>query len=320
MLQRRGMLVAGRPVDRPGVGQALAGGQDLLDQQPAISADRRPEPGEVGQRVGEAVDVVDAHAGERRMAGEQAGHGVDRRGDLGMLDPHGDQVVDREEAAHVARRLRPVLEVVVLPRQQLVHRQGLGPMGQRPPAVAEVQLPALAAASRSTSSGSPSTGRITLPPAASQSTSNQRRRGAVGTVAQHRPPRGVELGPADGDVVGDVVDECSHPTLRECVEQRRQAVDPAELGAHPGVVDDVVAVGAAGHGLGDRREVDVADPERRQPLELGGGGVERERRRQLEAVRRPRNRREHRHALPISRSGGGVRRGGSGSSGGGGRR
>ena len=140
VLERGGVLVAGRAVDRPGVREALAGGEDLLHEQPAIGADRLAEPGQVGERVGQSVDVVDAYAGERRVLGEQARDGVDGRGHLGVLDAHGHEVVDGEEAAYVARRVPPVLQAVVLPGEQLVDRQLLGARPQRPPLRAEAQL------------------------------------------------------------------------------------------------------------------------------------------------------------------------------------
>ena len=83
-----------------------------------------------------------------------------------------------------------------------------------------------------------------------------------------------------------MVDDHTHPSSGGSVEQRGQAVEAAELLADAGVVDDVVAVRAARHGLGHRGEVGVAHAERPKPVELGDDAVEPERRRQLEAIGR----------------------------------
>ena len=61
------VLVAGRAVDGPRPWQRLAGGEDLLDDEPAV-ADRVAQPVEVVLRIDQPVDVVDADAGERRRA------------------------------------------------------------------------------------------------------------------------------------------------------------------------------------------------------------------------------------------------------------
>ena len=280
------------------------------------------------------------------MLGEQARDGVDGRGHLGVLDAHGHEVVDGEEAAYVARRILPALQAVVLPGEQLVDRQLLGARPQRPPLRAEAQLAVAPLEAIDVErlaedrQDHPAVRRlpIDVEPAGGR---------AVRTIAQHRPPRCVELRPADGDVVRHVVHEGAHPAYRQRVEQRPHPVDAAELGAHPGVVDDVVAVRAPGHRLGDRRQVDVTDAERLQTVQLRDDLGEPERRSQLEAVGGDGSRLEHRHALPIrvfpatrgpaaghprsrpsdgrgrrsiSRSAAGVRRAGWGSSGGGGPR
>ena len=105
LLQRPGVLVAGGPVGRPFGRQRLAPGEDLLDQQPAL-AEQLAQAAEVGAGVGQAVHVVDAHAGEGAVTEELAGHGVHGVGDHRVLDPHRDEVVDGEEPAHVSARAR----------------------------------------------------------------------------------------------------------------------------------------------------------------------------------------------------------------------
>ena len=60
--------------------------------------------------------------------------------DVGVLDPHGDEIVDGEEAAHVALGLLPVLQAVVLPSDRLGRRQARRAVGEREPLRAEAQL------------------------------------------------------------------------------------------------------------------------------------------------------------------------------------
>ena len=86
-------------------------------------------------------------------------------------------------------------------------------------------------------------------------------------------------------MVRDVVDDRGHAPLIQRVEQRRQTLEPTQLLPNARVVDDVVAVGAPGHRLGDRREVRVADPEPVQPVELAPRHVEATVRGELETVR-----------------------------------
>ena len=190
---------------------------------------------------------------------------------VGVLDAHADEAVDREEAADVAGRIAPPLQAVVLAGERLGRRQRLGARRQREALRAEAQLvaddlePPDHVVQRLTEHRQDDLavggGPVDVEPP---------RRLAVGAVAQHRPPARVELGLGDGDVVGHVVDQRAHAPAGEVVEQRGQPVEPAELVAHPGVVDDVVAVGAAGHRLGHRRQVHVADPEPGEPWQLGG--------------------------------------------------
>ena len=287
VLQDRGVLVSRRAVHRPRLGQPLTGGEDLLDQQPAVVADEPAQSLEIGERVGEAVDVVDAHAGERLVIGEQSRHRVDGRYDVGVLDAHGDEIVDGEEAAHVAVGLLPVLQAVVLTIDRLGRRQLGGALGEREPLLAEAQL-AVDDLQRVDGVGerSPEHGQDDLAVRGVPVDVEPARRVTLRAVTEHRPPRRVELGPPDGDVVRHVVDDHTHPPCGGSVEERRQAVEASELLADAGVVDDVIAVCAARHRLGHRGEIGVAHAQRAEPVELGGGAVEPERRRQLEAVRR----------------------------------
>src|SRR5665213_51704 len=67
----------------------------------------------------------------------------------------------------------------------------------------------------------------------------------------------------------------------------------AKLGIEPGVIDDVIAVGAAFARLHEGRGIDMADAESLQIGDDGRGGVEVEIRGELQAVGRNRNARRH---------------------------
>src|SRR5207237_3986032 len=60
---------------------------------------------------------------------------------------------------------------------------------------------------------------------------------------------------------------------------------PAQLDADPGVLDDVVAVGAAGRGLQVGRAVEVAHSQPSQVAGDRGGSVQAPGRRELDAIR-----------------------------------
>ncbi len=117
-------------------------------------------------------------------------------------------------------------------------------------------------------------------------------------VLQDVPPPGVGL--ADGHVVGDDVDHLAQSPAGQGLRQPLVAGLAAELGVDPGVVDHVVAVGAAGHRLQDRRQVGMAHAQVGEVVDDLDGVVEREPGVHLEAVRRPR-RSCHRRSRPYPR-------------------
>ena len=218
------MLVAGGPLDGPCPWQRLAGGEDLLDHDPAV-ADRFAQPVEVGLRIDQTVDVIDADAGEGGVLGQHPRHGVDDGGDLGVHDSEADEAVDREEPADVARRVAPPLQAVVLAGQRICWSERLGARRQREALRPEVELV---------------TDHLQTPDHLVEGVAEHReddvpvgrrpvdvepaRRLALGTVAQHRPPPRVELGLGDGGVVGHVVDQRAHAAPGQVVEQRGQPV------------------------------------------------------------------------------------------------
>jgi hypothetical protein len=83
---------------------------------------------------------------------------------------------------------------------------------------------------------------------------------ARGAVLEHVPPPRV-VASRDRHVVGDHVDDLSEPVCTERGDQPGMRVGAAQLGVQVGVVDDVVAMRAAGRGLEERRAVEVADAE-----------------------------------------------------------
>ena len=104
---------------------------------------------------------------------------------------------------------------------------------------------------------------------------------------QHvEPPRIV--GEMHADVVRDKIEDQAEVVLFECRAQSLKTGLAAELRIEPGVIDDVVAMGAALARLHERRGVDMADAERLQIRDDGGGRVEVEIRRELQAIGRDR--------------------------------
>ena len=105
--------------------QALAGLQDLLDDDVEARADRRLQRPRIACRVGQPVDVVDAQAlrsGPRARAGTRSRACASKMS--GLLDAQAGEGVDVEEAAivDVARRDPPMGEPVGLRLQQPMQR------------------------------------------------------------------------------------------------------------------------------------------------------------------------------------------------------
>ena len=111
-------VVAGGAVDRPVRGQAFAGREDLLDADPA-GGQITSETLEVAARLCQAVDVVDPDPGDHPLLEPAAGQFVHQlRGGL-VLHAQRDEVVDGEEAAHVAEAASPSHQAVVLRIEEL---------------------------------------------------------------------------------------------------------------------------------------------------------------------------------------------------------
>ena len=148
------VFVAGGAVDGPRRRQRLAGRQDLLHEQPPMLADASAEAGQVCLGLGQTVDVVDADTGEGRVVDEACGDGVDDLDDGRLLGANGDEVVDREEAAHVASRVPPPLQPVVLTLDGLDDRQVVGAGCEREPQRPVAQFrPEVAVADREATCG-----------------------------------------------------------------------------------------------------------------------------------------------------------------------
>ena len=83
--------------------------------------------------------------------------------------------------------------------------------------------------------------------------------GPAAPLAEQRPPTRVGL--VGRDVVRHDVDEQTHPVRTQRLGELEQGRRPAELAAHDAGIDDVIAMGAAGHRLRDGREVEMRDAE-----------------------------------------------------------
>ncbi len=213
---------------------------------------RRRSPCEVGLGVGEAVDVVDAHAGEGRVVGEAGRDGVDHLGHGRVFGANGDEIVDREESPNVAPRIAPPHQLVVLLVERLRDRERLGAGGER-----EAQWPVsdlraqFAVADRDATGGEHVVERIAElrhehtavggGPVDVEPCRSRR----VRSVAEHLPPPTVQMGLGGRHVIRHVVDHHAESVVGGGVEQLDQARLAAEVGPNDGVIDDVVAVEAS---------------------------------------------------------------------------
>ena len=109
---------------------------------------------------------------------------------------------------------------------------------------------------------------------------------------QHvEPPRIV--GEMHANMVGHEIENKPEIALLQCGAQPLEAGIAAKLGIDPGMIDDVIAMGAALARFHEGRCVEMRDPERPQVGDDGGRGVEIEIRRELHAVSRDRDGRRH---------------------------
>ena len=216
---------------------------------------------------------------------------------VGFSAAHGDEIVDREEAPDVAGRIAPPLQAIVLALDCFGDGEILGPDGERETQRAVVQFTtSFAVDDRQSTSGDDLVEWVTelgddhAPIGGVPVDVEPRRRRRCRAIAQHLPPAIVQVGLGDRHVVRDVVDDHTEAVIVGRVEQRPQALGTSELGAHLGVVDDVVAVQAAGDRLGNRRQVHMTDTERDEVVEDVDRVRKAERRRQLNSIGRNRDR------------------------------
>lgn len=272
-------------------GQGLGTGEDLLHHRPPAACGVT-EPPEIRGGIGQPVRVVDTQPVDDSVADQLQDLAVRRGEDLGMLHPDADQVRDGEEPAVVqlGPRQPPPGEAVVLRGQQLGQREALRARAER-----ELQI-AVAEHRRAVVPGARLEGVALLTDTARQHGQQHlpAARGPVdvepagvrglGALAQHLPQRQVVPGRGRHVVRHDVQDQ------PEAVRASRggqlpQALLTPELGPHRAVVDDVVAVPGAGHGLQDGGQVQMRDAELGEVRHGVGGGGEREVRLELKPVR-----------------------------------
>ena len=98
------------------------------------------------------------------------------------------------------------------------------------------------------------------------------------------------------DMIGHEIENQAEIVLLQRLAQPLEAGIAAELRIDLGVIDDVVAVGAALARLHEGRGIEMGDAERLQIGNDGSGGVEIEIRRELQAVGGDRNGRRHQRA------------------------
>ncbi len=104
---------------------------------------------------------------------------------------------------------------------------------------------------------------------------------AAAAVLEHVPPP--RIGRMGGHVVGHDVQQQAHVVRAHRRVQRHQPLLAAQLGIDAGRVGDVVAMGRAGHGRADRRQIEMAHAQLRVVRHLRGGIVQGEAFMQLQA-------------------------------------
>ncbi len=279
-------VVAGGARDGPGGRQVLAVGQDLLHDRPA-AARRLVQPREVAVGVGEPVRVVDAQPVDHALVQQLEDLVVGGLEDLGVLHPHPDELGDAEEApvVELGAGQPPPHGPVPLRVQQMRQRQVLGALAQREDVVVVAQHVTVDAqlvehvAQRPAQDRQQQLAVLGLPVDVEPARVRRLR-----PLAQHLP-QGAVVARGHGHVVRDDVHHQAEPVLARGARQRPQPLLAAQLLAHARVVDDVVAVRRARHGLQDGGQVQVRDAERGQVRHDGRGCSERELGLQLQPVR-----------------------------------
>ena len=167
-VDERERVVAGGAVGRPVGGQVLARLEDLLDEHVG-AAGEGGEVVEVALGVAQAVGVVDPQPVDEALVEPPLDLDVGLGEDLGVLDAHGGEGVDGEEAAVVEVLVgrAPVDQLVVL----LLQRGRAGSEREALVVVADLALPFPTTTRIAPSSSSPMTGMTMRPSPAAQSTS-----------------------------------------------------------------------------------------------------------------------------------------------------
>ena len=281
-VDERERVVAGGAGGRPLGRQLLPRLEDLLDQDVG-TAGQRGEVVEVALGVAQAVGVVDAEAVDEALVEPALDLDVGLGEDLGVLDAHGGEGVDREEAAVVEVLVgrAPVDQLVVL----LLQRGRAGRQREALVVVADL-APTLGR-------GHDLDGVLVVvaddgddDAAVARGPVDVEGVGVLGGTAQpqHVPPPRVLARRGHADVVGHDVDQDPHAEATRLGRDRGQALLAAPLGVDVVEGDHVVAVGAARLGRQQRREV---DPVHAEVVEVGQHprrGVEVEVRADLEPV------------------------------------
>ena len=239
-------VVAGRAVHRPPGRQRFVRAEDLLHHQPRRRRLRR-QPPQVGPGIGEAVGMIDAQSGHLPR-GHPAEHGgVRGLEDLGVLDPHGRERGDVEEAAVVqlAVRAAPVREPVVLPLVHLLRCAALGARGDGEP---QVVVGELAVNDRQVGDRAGVGEDRHHDGRAIPVDVEEPRVRRFAAQPEHVPPRRVGRGDRDAHVIGHDVGDQAQARVLERVRQARERFLAAQGGAGLGGVDDVVTMGRTWRG------------------------------------------------------------------------
>jgi hypothetical protein len=254
-------LVAGGAVDRPGRRQFLVRAEDLLHHDPRVRR-RLAQPSQVLARVGQAVRVVHADAGDLQVVGpaeDRRVHGLEHDR---VLDADRGEGVDVEEPPVVEVRVGPppVDQPVVLALVHLLGGAAAGARGDREPVVVVAQFTVLDGQTVERVGAEHGQQQFADGPV------DVEEPGVFGFLAvrQHVPPPLVRLRVGDPHVVRHDVDDQAQLQLLELADQPHPAVLTAERRAHAARVDDVVAVRGTGCRGQDRRRVHRAHAERGQ--------------------------------------------------------
>ena len=117
-------LIAGRARDRPIGAQLFVRSKNFLDDDVEVVPDGAAQSREVGERVGESVDVVDAQAVDQAVPHKREHRAMHILEDIRLLDLDPDQLGDLEKAPvrEILPRRAPMRQSPHLLLQQTVQR------------------------------------------------------------------------------------------------------------------------------------------------------------------------------------------------------